>query len=379
MITLFWVSLAAIFYAYFGYPLILVILGKLKDIFSPEVHETYPEDSAPDITIIIPAHNEEQVIEAKIRNTLSLYYPGKIQVLVVSDGSSDNTVSITNKFIDDKRLFLLELTERSGKAQALNRALKEVTGDIVIFSDASILLEEKSVWEIVQPFTDKNIGCVSGEDIIEEAGGEGLYGLYELFLRNQESKIGSIVGASGSFYAQRTHLIDPFLEGLAPDFLSVMNTVEKGYRVISYSPARGTMTAVQSSKDEFQRKVRTLIRGMTALFKKTNLLNPFNNPLFSLFLWSHKIMRWLVPFFLLFTLLSSVVLIDNLFYEIMLYLQLAFYLIALMGALGVEKVLDTIPGKIALYFTSVNVAIAIAWFKYFTGVRQELWIPSKRK
>jgi cellulose synthase/poly-beta-1,6-N-acetylglucosamine synthase-like glycosyltransferase len=273
----------------------------------------------------------------------------------------------------------LEIKERSGKAQALNKALKQVTGDIVVFSDASIILETESVWQIVQPFTDDKIGCVSGEDIIEESGGEGLYGTYELFLRNQESKIASIVGASGSFYAQRTHLIDPFVEGLAPDFLSVMNTVEKGYRVISHSAARGTMSAVQSSKDEFQRKIRTIIRGMTALFKKANLLNPLTHPVFALFLWSHKIMRWLVPFFLLTILISSVLLIEDVFYGTMFYLQLLFYFIALISALGIQTISSTLPGKITLYFTSVNIAIFIAWFQYLAGVRQEIWVPSKRK
>ena len=378
MITLFWMSLAGAFYAYFGYPLLLLILGKLKNIIAPEKSTSFSESEAPSITIIIPAHNEESIIGDKLRNTLSLYYPGKLQILVVSDGSTDDTVQIVNEFLDDPRVTLFELQQRKGKAQALNRALQQVEGEIVIFSDASIMLEQNAVWHIVQPFTNPLIGCVSGEDLIEDGGGEGLYGKYELFLRNQESLVGSIVGASGSFYAQRTDLVDPFLEGLAPDFLSVMNTVEKGFRVISYPAARGTMTSVKSSRDEFQRKVRTLIRGMTALFKKSNLLNPIRYPVFSLFLWSHKIMRWLVPFFLIGMLVSCLLLFDNTFYKIILLLQLAFYFLALLGAIGISRIAESIPGKVALYFTSVNIAIVIAWIRYALGVRQEIWAPSKR-
>ncbi|MCW9014592.1 MAG: glycosyltransferase family 2 protein [Gammaproteobacteria bacterium] len=344
----------------------------------PDKELLFDESDAPSVTIIIPAHNEASIIEGKLKNTLDLYYPGNMKILIVSDGSTDTTIEIVEKYISDARIKLLKLPERRGKAQALNTALDQVDDEIVVFTDASIMLDELALWKIIQPFADSNIGCVSGEDIIEGGSGEGLYGKYELFLRNQESHLGSIVGASGSFYAQKTSLISPFQEGLAPDFLSVMNTVEKGYRVISYPPAFGFMTAVKSTKSEFNRKVRTLIRGMTALFIKANMLNPFKFPLFSLFLWSHKLMRWFVPFMLIILLISSYSLSSSYFFGAMFVLQVIFYFIALLGLIGVNAVTDSLPGKFSSYFVSVNVAILVAWIRYIMGVRQEIWSPSDR-
>jgi len=365
-----------VFYAYFGYPLLLLMLGKIKDLFKPKTMELLSENQAPSITIIIPAYNEEKVIKNKIENTLNLYYPGELQILFVSDGSTDLTVSYINEYTDNVQL--LDLKKRQGKAQAMNLALKEASGEIIVFTDASIMLEKDSVWNIIQPFADSAIGCISGEDHIDGEGSEGLYGKYELFLRNQESRLGSIVGASGSFYAQRKELVFPFLEGLAPDFLSVMNTVEKGYRVITYPLAKGVMTALKSNQDEFNRKVRTLIRGMTALFKKTNLLNPMRYPLFSLFLISHKLFRWIVPFFLITLFFSNLYLLDYVFFILTIMLQVIFYLLAVLGNVGNKKVMESVIGKIAVYFTNVNVAIFVAWFRYLVGVRQELWVPTKR-
>jgi len=376
MIYLFWFSFLGVFYAYFGYPLLLLVLGKIKDLFKPLNMELLSENQAPSVTIIIPAYNEEKVIKNKIENTLDLYYPGELQILFVSDGSTDLTVSYINEYIDNVKL--LELKKRQGKAQAMNMALEEASGEIIVFTDASIMLEKDSIWNIIQPFADSEIGCVSGEDHIEGGGSEGLYGKYELFLRNQESRIGSIVGASGSFYAQRKELVSPFLEGLAPDFLSVMNTVEKGYRVITYPLAKGEMTALKSNQDEFNRKVRTLIRGMTAMFKKTKLLNPVRYPLFSLFLISHKLFRWLVPFFLIILFLSNLYLLDYVFFILTIMLQVVFYFLAVLGNTGNEKIMESVVGKVAVYFTNVNVAIFVAWFKYLAGVRQELWVPTKR-
>ena len=238
--------------------------------------------------------------------------PASLRIVVVSDGSTDATSQIVNSFAADDRLMFVDLPVRKGKANALNRGVRSCNRRDHRFSDASILLEEQAVWELVRPFADAGVGCVSGEDRIEGGGGEGLYGRYELFLRRQESRLGSIVGASGSLYAQRTNLVKDFPEGVAPDFLSVLNTVQSGYRAISTPDAVGYMTAIADPKNEFKRKVRTVIRGMTALFQKKVLLNPFRYPTFSLFLLSHKIMRWYVPVFLSVLLVTNFFLLDRL-------------------------------------------------------------------
>lgn len=362
----------AVVYAYFGYPLVLLALRR-HGVTSGD----HP-DPLPRVSFLLPVHNEEAVLERKLKNTLTLEYPAdRLQVLVISDGSTDGTVDVARRFATQGPVEVIAQPSRKGKAAALNRGLESARGDIVIFSDASIMLESDSLRRIVAPFADPAIGSVSGEDHIADGGGEGLYGRYELWLRRLESRVHSIVGASGSFYAQRRELCVPFVEGLAPDFLSVLNTVERGYRAVAEPSAWGTMTSVRAAKDEFQRKVRTLIRGMTALFAKPHLLNPFRYGVFAIELLSHKLMRWLVPVFLVLLAAASVALAVEPFYFAMLIAQAVFYLLAVL-ALAFESMRRFAPARIAGYFTIANAAILAAWCKFLLGVRQEIWTPSRR-
>lgn len=373
--VVFWLSFFGIFYAYFGYPVLLYFLSM---VLKGGVKASASGGYYPPVTIIIPVHNEEKVIEAKIKNTAMLRYPQEnLEVLIVSDGSTDRTMDLVRKNpLGGLRTF--ELPARSGKAAALNLGLKEAKNGIVVFSDASIMLEPEALENIVKRFRDPAIGCVSGEDHIGDKGGEGLYGRYELMLRNLESRVHSIVGASGSFYAQRLSLCEPFREGLAPDFLSVLNTVEKGYRAVTEPSARGTMTSVKSTSEEFRRKVRTLIRGMTALFHKKRLMNPLVSGVFAIELLSHKLVRWLVPFFMLTALVSNLLVADAGFYGVALALQALFYLLAGLAFFRMGGLHEKLPGKVPLYFSAVNIAILYAWVQYASGMRLEVWNPSKR-
>jgi cellulose synthase/poly-beta-1,6-N-acetylglucosamine synthase-like glycosyltransferase len=372
--AIFWVSVLGVLYPYFGYPVVLYVLGSLMG----EDDRTDTAAPLPTVSMIIPVHNEASRIERKLTNTAALCYPAdRIEVLFISDGSTDDTVDLIRAHATSG-MTLLELPNRGGKAAALNAGLARARHDILVFSDASIELEADALQHIVRRFQDPEIGCVSGEDRIADGGGEGLYGRYELFLRRLESRVHSIVGASGSFYAQRRVLCRPFTEGMAPDFLSVLRTVEQGFRAVSEPAAVGAMTSVKDPKHEFERKVRTLIRGMTALFAHAPLLNPFRFGLFSFALWSHKVLRWTVPFFLVGALLSPLALLESAFYAGALVLQVAFYLGAVLALAEWGSVHRSLPGKVALYFSSVNAAILAAWCQYGKGVRQELWTPSRR-
>ncbi|MCS6285458.1 MAG: glycosyltransferase family 2 protein [Nitrospira sp.] len=372
----FWFSVVGIVYPYLGYPVLLWVLGKIMR--GPQRQASEGALVYPSVSMIIPACNEEKRIEAKIANTKALRYPvEQLQVLFVSDGSTDRTVELIRKQVSGS-ITLVELPIRGGKAAALNAGLAQAKRDIVVFSDASIELEPDALRHIVQGFRDPAIGCISGEDKIAESGGEAWYGRYELLIRRLESKVHSIVGASGSFYAQRRVLCAPFTEGLAPDFLSVLRTVEQGFRAISEPAAVGMMTSVKDSKQEFERKVRTLIRGMTALFTYGRVLNPVRFGVFAIEMLSHKVLRWTVPFFLVMALFSSVLLMDLPWFLFFSTIQIAFYSIALVAFSGWSAIRESLPGKIALYFTMVNAAILVAWVKYATGVRQELWTPSQR-
>jgi len=301
-----------------------------------------------------------------------------LTVLIISDGSTDSTQQMVVGHQSDLNIRFHALPARQGKAAALNLGLQHTRSEIVVFSDASIMLDAEALRWVVRPFQDESIGCVSGEDHIPGGGGEGLYGRYELFLRNLESRVSSIAGASGSFYAMRSALCSPFLPGLAPDFLSVLVTVQKGYRAVTEPRAFGTMSSTKSTRGEFTRKVRTLIRGMTALWAMRALLNPFRHGLFAFVLWSHKLMRWLVPVFMLVALVSNAWLAGSGFYRLTLALQLLFYGLAILGLVWPWMVNRNVMVRIAVYFTVVNAAIALAWLRYLGGERLEVWNPTAR-
>lgn len=368
----FWFSFGIILYTYFGYSLLLGLLSKMKDDREADLSGVKFE---PSVSLIIPVHNEEKIIADKIQNTLSLdYLKDKVEILIVSDASADRTGDIVRKF-EKEGVKFFEQPERKGKAGALNRGLREARNEIVIFSDASIFLDKDALRNILNRFADGEIGCVSGEDYILGEGGEGVYGRYELLLRNLESRVGSIVGASGCFYAQRRELCEPFPEGMAPDFFSVLKTVEKGYRAVTEPEAKGVMRSVGNPQSEFGRKVRTFLRGITTLLHFKHLLNPFKYGVFSLQLISHKLMRWSTGFFLILLFLSNLFLIGSKFYLTVLLLQVAFYVLAFIGYMGVSR---PFVFKVPFFFSMVNLSALVAWFKYLSGHRQEIWEPSKR-
>jgi glycosyltransferase involved in cell wall biosynthesis len=372
MKILFWVSGLAILYAYAGYALLLKLWPKMKYGTNDC---TGLSEFEPTISIVIPVYNEAEVLRDKIENTLSLDYPKeKREIIVVSDGSTDETGEIVQGFAMEGVKYF-EQPERKGKAGALNRGLREAKNEIIVFTDASIFLEKAALRHVVRPFSNSPIGCVSGEDYIPGGGAEGVYGRYELFLRRLESHTGSIVGASGCFYAQRLSLCEPFPEGMAPDFFSVLKTVEKGYRAVTEPLARGRMKSVPDPHREFQRKVRTFVRGITTLMHCKDMLNPFRYGIFSFELISHKIMRWIVGLFLITLFVSNIFLLGSNLYLLCFIVQAALYMCSFVGWL--TKIPSSIF-RIPLYFTTVNIAVLMAWIKYFSGFRIEIWEPSKR-
>lgn len=369
---IFWLSFFIIVYAYVGYPLLLAVLGSWR---TNKIEHEQSKNLEPSVSLIIPVYNEESVIDQKVRNTLELDYPEtKLEIIVVSDGSTDNTHAIVQQ-CDSSSVRFFELPKRTGKAAALNLGLQKAKNEIIVFSDASIMLDKYALRNIVRGFSSDTIGCISGEDRIVGGGGEGIYGKYELMLRNLESKVNSIVGASGCFYAQRKSLCEPFPAGMAPDFFSVLVTVDKGYRALTEPQAIGIMRTVKEPQHEFERKIRTLVRGMTTLFSFKRLFNPFRFCFFSVELFSHKLLRWLVGVFLVLLFVINFLLAGSKIYLIFLILQIAFYSLALIGWATHGRFLLL---RFPLYFSIVNGSALIAFVKYMRGFRQEIWDPSKR-
>ena len=374
MLLVFWFSILLLVYAYAGYPLVLLgcrMLGGQKTKKGP---------CRPSVDIIIPAYNEERVIAAKIHNTLSLEYPSELlTIIVISDGSSDGTDAIARTFEARGVQFIRQET-RQGKAAALNRGLDEARSEIVVFTDASILLAPSALKNILKPFNDTRVGCVSGEDHIPAGGGEGLYGRYELAIRNLESYCASIVGASGCFYAQRRELTKPFTEGRAPDFLSVLSSVEAGYRAVTEPSAVGVMGKVSASRDEYRRKQRTIIRGITAIMDYKHMLDPRRYGFFALELWSHKILRWSLGGLMVIAFFSNLFLLHRTFYLLVLACQAVFYALAFVAWRQEAKgrALEGLIFRIPLFLCVANFAALVAWGSYLAGQRQELWESSKR-
>lgn len=374
--VIFAISLSLIVYTYVGYPALLYCLV----IFVNKPVRKGP--ICPSVTIIIAVYNEEQKIKEKIDNTLNSFYPPeKREIIVVSDGSNDRTNEIVQGY-KDRGVVLVSVPERKGKEYAQGEAIKISYGEILIFSDAATKLTANSMGEIVSNFNDPDVGCVSGEDRILSGSvghnGESVYVRYEMLLRRLESQIHSIVGVSGAFFAIRRELSQDWSPFHASDFLAVITAVKKGYRVVSDPAALGFYKTVVSDKDEFYRKVRTVLRGITVALSQVDVFNPFKYGLFSIQLISHKLLRWIVPFFMAIAFGINVILFEERsVYGFLLVGQVIFYCLAILRY-STSTLTRSVVFKIPAFLTLVNIAILVAWIKYFMGERAVLWERSRR-
>lgn len=375
LVFLFFLSLLAIFYAYFGYPLSLIIIRQWTPKKNPK-----RDRITPSVSFIIAAFNEENRINEKLVNCLALDYPSnKLQILVASDGSTDQTNEIVRSY-SGKFIELLEVQHRGGKENAQKEAIPYARGEIIVFSDVATILEQHGLREIISNFADPTVGCVSSEDrLINKNGkpsGEGVYVRYEMWLRRLESNVNSLVGLSGSFFAARVEVCQDFSGDVQSDFRTLLSSIKLGLRGVSDPRALGIYSNITDEKKEFERKVRTVLRGMTVFFRHSAFLNIFRYGLFSYQFFCHKLMRWLVPIFLVTALVSNTILANfSLFYMVMLLGQLIFYGLGIYGwfTQSLSGILKT-----PMYFLIVNTAIAKAWWQYVTGKRIVLWTPSRR-
>lgn len=375
-VTVFLAALFLVFWAYFGYPLSLMVLSIFRQRTVARSH------ILPTMTLIITVHNEQKRIRAKLENTLEIDYPRDLlQVLVASDGSTDATNAIVSEYAD-QGIELFEVLNRGGKENAQKEAVAIASGEVIAFSDASTTIATNGLRAMAASFADQSVGCVSSIDrIVGTDGkpcGEGFYVRYEMWLRGLETQVNSLVGLSGSFFAARREVCADFSAEMQSDFRTVLNSMKLGLRGISDPYVIGTYQDVSDNKKEFDRKVRTVLRGMTVYFKNIEFLNPFRYGLFSYQFFCHKLLRWLVPLFLLLALITNLLLVNAAgIFMLLLLCQSVFYAIAFWGWRQTEppsKVLLKIP----LYFITVNVSILVAWWRYLSGNRMVMWIPSER-
>jgi cellulose synthase/poly-beta-1,6-N-acetylglucosamine synthase-like glycosyltransferase len=379
VVGIFWLSTLAIVYTYVGYPL---FIGILAGIFPMPLRK---EKITPKVSLIICAYNEEFVMREKIENSLALDYPkDRLEIIVASDCSTDRTDQIVSENAG-RGVRLLTLTERKGKTAAQNLAVTRAEGEVIVFSDASILLEPDSIRNLVRNFSDPAVGCVSCEDktvsimdgkAVED---EGLYVKYEMLLRRWESSFGSLVGASGCFYGLRKSLWRHPEDFLVVDFTTALDVREQGYRTVSEPEAIAYVKTLASPEKEFARRVRTATRGLVGLLHKRQLLNPFRFGFFSFQLFSHKLLRFLAPFLLGLLLLANLALVaGGVLYVGVLALQVAFYASACVGFFLKEK--PDVPRAFSfpLYFVMVNWAILVAWVRVVQGKTDATWAPTRR-
>lgn len=375
--TVFWLAAAMVVYAYAGYPLALALLAAVR---------TQPVAKAavtPAVTFVITAYNEEGRIAKKLDNTLKLDYPAdRLEILVASDCSSDRTDEIVRAYAD-RGVRLVRAPVRKGKEAAQKLAVDAAQGEVLVFSDVATILPDDAVANIVRSFHDPSVGCVSSVDrFIDRDGrpsGEGAYVRYEMFLRSLETRVNSLVGLSGSFFAARREVCRAaWSEDLQSDFNTVLNSMRMGLRGVADPDSIGYYVNLADERKEYERKVRTVLRGISVFMRSLALVNPLRHALFAWQLVSHKLCRWLVPFALLAALAANAALAPaSPFYRALLALQLLFYAVAAAGLLW-KPLMGLAPVRLAAYFVVVNASILQAWLRYWQGERLVLWEPSKR-
>jgi glycosyltransferase involved in cell wall biosynthesis len=373
---LFWGSLFIALWAYVGYFLAMWLLSAVRP------RPVAKKEWYPQISLIITAYNEEKRIGRKIDNSLDLEYPrDKLEIIVVSDASTDATEAIVKTFAE-QGVKLLVMPVRNGKHYAQGRGIQAAAGDIVVLTDATTFLEKEALAKIVRSYSDESVGCVSGEDKVETAGGEtageGAYVRYEMKLRSFENLVGSLVGASGCFFSVRKSLCGGWIDDMSSDFYMPIVANMNGLRAVVDHEAIGSYRVVNNPSKEFERKVRTVVHGLEVLFRFKGIMNPFKYGGYAWQMISHKLCRWLVPPALIVAFVANLFLANQgVFFTITLAAQGMLYLLATL-AYSLRPLQRFLPFKIPLFFVMVNLSILVAWCKYLTGYRYVVWDATKR-
>lgn len=375
----FWLCLGTLLYIYAGYPVLAEWLSRYY--FVP----IQKSDIEPTVTVLISAYNEEENIEQTVRNKLDQDYPlERLSVIVVSDGSTDQTCEIVARIAEQAqgRLRLLRQEPRQGKTAALNLGIEYAQGDIVVFSDANSMYSGTAVRSLVRNFADRAVGYVTGRMVYTNAAGSGIgtgsgsYISYENRLRIAETKLGSIVGVDGGIDAIRRDLYRPMRADQLPDFVLPLSVVEQGKRVVYEENAEVWESALSVSGDEFRMRVRVALRAFWALYDKRVLLNPLRFGLFSWQLFSHKLLRYAGFAFLIAIFgLNLLVLESGSFYRWFLGAQLSAYALVVAGHMLRNSSLSSRFLFMPYYFFLINAACCLAFWKFVNREKMVLWKP----
>ena len=374
--TLFWLCLAIVVYTYVGYGLILYLLVFIKRLaIKAKPLADITDDCLPEVTLMVCAYNEEDIISEKMSNTHSLDYPAdRLHLVWVTDGSTDNTNSILSTYPDVKIVFS---PERRGKSAALKHGIKEVSTEIVMMTDANTMLNPGAVREIVRLMQTPKVGCVSGEkkvmaksDSDKAAQGEGLYWKYESTLKRLDSELYSAMGAAGELCVIRRQLMTDIPDDtLLDDFVISMEIVRMGYKIAYTSKAFAMEYGSADLHEESKRKRRIAAGGLQSSWRLRSLMNPLRHPVVAFQFVSHRVLRWTITPVCLFALipLNTILVLsgEGIIYTIIWILQILFYASALAGM------------KISKYFVFMNLNV-FRGMAYLINNTSGTWEKAKR-
>jgi cellulose synthase/poly-beta-1,6-N-acetylglucosamine synthase-like glycosyltransferase len=381
MEVFFWSTVGLVIYIYIGYPALVYTLAGVRK------KSVKKGEFTPNITIIIAAYNEEKYIGATIENKMSLDYPrDKLEIIVVSDESSDHTDSIVTQFVERARgavKFLCQ-SPRKGKTAALNMAVQHAKGDILIFSDANSIYRKEALRALTRNFSDDRVGYVTGKMIYTNPDGSTVgdgcsaFMKYENALRFYETELGSIVGVDGGIDAIRRILYKNMRADQLPDFVLPLSVVEQGYRVVYEPEAILTENALEAAKDEYSMRVRVALRAFWAMYSMRKLFNPLKYGIYSWQMLSHKALRYMAFLPLIILLTTNTFLLwgtNVLIYQSTFSAQCVFYLLAVVGKMLEENGRKNMLSTFAYYFVLLNIASAHAFLKFARGKKQIIWRP----
>lgn len=373
------VFVGAIVSTYLLYPAVLLIYGKTLRAVRADAHDQ--SLASPKISVIICAHNEEAVIGDKLRSIAEQNWDGNIEVIVANDGSSDRTAEIASSFESTFQHIKVLNFNRNGKWFALNKAVEYASGDILIFSDADTIWIESALRELVRPFSDSSIGCVAGNIVSRKsqssaaAGFDRLFRTYESTIRSSEEHLAGCISADGGLFAIRAALFEPVPPGVTDDFFISTGTVLRGQKIVFADKAIALEYAIANEKKNLRRRIRITVRGLTSLFKRRALLNPFKFGFYSLSLFFHKFLRRLsaVLIVLLFP-LSLILVYESWFFGLLAAGQAVLYFSAILSLAGGKP----LPGIGKLSLAAIHViGLAVGFMMFVFGKRFDRWSPSR--
>ncbi|HEX5705138.1 MAG TPA: glycosyltransferase family 2 protein [Pyrinomonadaceae bacterium] len=372
----FWFGAAALIYTYAAYPVLVTLVSVLR----PRRLKRGPYQPA--VSVIITAYNEERDIAGKLENTLALDYPKELlEIIVASDCSSDRTDEIVRGF-ESRGVKLYRQPQRLGKTTAQNAAVERARGEILLFSDATTMYQPDVLRAMMPNFADPSVGCVAGRLVYVDPSGSSVgrgavtYWNYETFVKKHESRACSLIGASGCMYAVRRSAYLPLYPEAHGDFIIATKMVQQGLRTVFEPGAVCTEETNRRVSNELSMRVRVITQTFNDLWRHRAMLNPFRSGFFAVQLFSHKVMRYLVPFFLVLTFATSASLVTtSLFYRLAFAIQVIGYGCAALSAalerVGIRSRLLALPQ----YFVLANVASVLALYKLVRGERYARWEP----